>query len=71
MRQRRLYLNIWKELAADKNMVFLAGPRQAGKTTLAKLIAGSFTNNFYFNWDIPEHRTLRTLFSYLQHPHMD
>lgn len=52
-------------------MVFLAGPRQAGKTTLAKLIAGSFTNNFYFNWDIPEHRTLRTLFSYLQHPHMD
>lgn len=53
-----LYLNIWKELAAGKSMVFLTGPRQAGKTTLAKLIAGSFTNNFYFNWDIPEHRTL-------------
>jgi len=58
MRQRRLYLNIWKELATDKSMVFLAGPRQAGKTTLSKLIAGSFTNNFYFNWDIPGHRTL-------------
>jgi uncharacterized protein len=35
----------------------MAGPRQAGKTTLAQIIADSFTNSLYFNWDIPEHRT--------------
>lgn len=38
-------------------MVFLAGPRQAGKTTLARLIAEGFTNSLYCNWDIPDHRT--------------
>lgn len=58
MRERRLYQKIWTELAADKSMVFLSGPRQAGKTTLAKLIARSFTNSLYFNWDISDHRTL-------------
>lgn len=54
---RKLYINIWQELASDKSMVFLAGPRQAGKTTLAKIIARSFTNNLYFNWDVPDHKT--------------
>lgn len=38
-------------------MVFLAGPRQAGKTTLARIIAEGFANTLYCNWDIPEHRT--------------
>jgi len=52
-----MYLKIWEDLALDKNMVFLAGPRQAGKTTLAHLISGAFTNHLYFNWDIAEHRT--------------
>lgn len=37
-------------------MVFLAGPRQVGKTTLSKIISKSFPNNLYFNWDIPQHR---------------
>lgn len=37
-------------------MVFLSGPRQAGKTTLAQIISQSFTNYLYFNWDIPQHR---------------
>ena len=58
MEKRAAYYKIWKTLAADKSMIFLAGPRQAGKTTLAKIIAGSFTNTLYFNWDIPEHRAL-------------
>ena len=44
-------------LAAEKSMIFLAGPRQAGKTTLAKIIADTFANSLYCNWDIPEHRT--------------
>ena len=37
-------------------MIFLAGPRQSGKTTLAKIIAGTFANSRYFNWDIADHR---------------
>ncbi len=35
-------------------MVFIAGPRQVGKTTLVKSILKS--KNAYLNWDIPEHR---------------
>lgn len=34
-------------------MVMMAGSRQCGKTTLANLIAGTFANRLYFNWDIP------------------
>lgn len=37
-------------------MLFLAGPRQAGKTTLSQIISRSFSNSRYFNWDIPEDR---------------
>ena len=50
---REPYLKIWEELAREKGMVFLVGPRQVGKTTLAKDISRSFVNNLYFNWDIP------------------
>lgn len=57
MLARELYRKIWQELASDKEMVFLAGPRQAGKTTLAGLIAESFSNSLYFNWDIPGQRS--------------
>jgi hypothetical protein len=48
---------VWKELAADKSMVFISGPRQVGKTTLAKSISQDFANHIYFNWDIPSDRT--------------
>jgi len=57
MNNRTSYLKIWKTIAADKSMIFLAGPRQAGKTTLARIIAKGFTNSLYCNWDIPDHRT--------------
>ncbi|HUT71430.1 MAG TPA: ATP-binding protein [Desulfatiglandales bacterium] len=50
---RDSYLKIWQELAEDKSMIFLVGPRQVGKTTLAKIVSRSFVNNLYFNWDIP------------------
>jgi predicted AAA+ superfamily ATPase len=56
MKERPAYVKIWETLAADKGMVFLSGPRQAGKTTLAKSIADGFPNTLYCNWDIPEHR---------------
>lgn len=57
MENRTPYFKIWETLAADKGMVFLAGPRQAGKTTLAQIIAEGFANSLYCNWDIPDHRT--------------
>lgn len=58
MEHRALYLKIWETLAAEKGMIFLAGPRQAGKTTLARIIAEGFRNTLYCNWDIPDHRKL-------------
>ena len=57
MEKRTLYLKTWEALAADKSMIFMAGPRQSGKTTLARIIAVGFTNSLYCNWDIPDHRT--------------
>jgi predicted AAA+ superfamily ATPase len=57
MEERKLYLNVWNDLAREKSMIFMVGPRQAGKTTLAQIISRSFTNSLYFNWDIPDHRT--------------
>ena len=53
---RRLYMPVWTDLATEKRMIFMAGPRQAGKTTLAQQIARFFTNHVYFNWDIPQQR---------------
>lgn len=51
---RPLYIRLWEELSAGKSMVFLSGPRQAGKTTLARQIASGFTNSQYFNYDLAE-----------------
>ncbi len=56
MLPRPLYSEIWDALSSEKNMVFMAGPRQVGKTTLSQNISRSFVNSFYFNWDIPDHR---------------
>jgi len=56
MQDRDVYLRIWRELASDKSMVFVAGPRQSGKTTLSKIISSRYANSVYFNWDIPEQR---------------
>jgi uncharacterized protein len=42
-----------------RKMVFLVGPRQCGKTTLARQIMAK-EGGAYFNWDVDEHRrTLR------------
>ena len=46
-----------RELHPPEKMVFLAGPRQVGKTTLVKQILETWRDKgVYFNWDISGHR---------------
>ena len=51
-------------------MVFLGGPRQVGKTTLAQMLPGDYRDGHpgYYNWDNPEHRQhiLRRAWPYQQ-----
>lgn len=56
---KRLYSSILKyHLAHDRQMIFLAGPRQVGKTTCCKKIQDYQPNFYYLNWDISAHRKL-------------
>ena len=57
MIKRALGERIYEDLAAEK-MVFISGPRQVGKTTLAKAIGSEhFTGRCsYLNWDSREDR---------------
>lgn len=45
-----------EQVSADlrRKMVFVAGPRQVGKTTMARQIVGKA--GLYLNWDVPDHR---------------
>lgn len=51
--KRYLFNQIIKDL--NKKMVFVGGPRQVGKTTLAKQVLKKI-GGIYLNWDIPEDR---------------
>lgn len=51
-------MDLWQDLAGHKAMIFLVGPRQAGKTTLARMIARDFSNPVYFNWDLVTNKRL-------------
>jgi uncharacterized protein len=55
----RIYLSVIKKHLKDhQQMVFLSGPRQAGKTTIS-LMTKNFTNKiFYLNWDNIDHRKI-------------
>ena len=48
--------NIIKDL--EKKMVFLAGPRQVGKTWLAKSLLALYKNSLYLNYDNAEDREM-------------
>jgi uncharacterized protein len=48
------YLTSYIEDDLRKKMVFLGGPRQVGKTTVAQALLSDPLE--YLNWDIPEHR---------------
>jgi uncharacterized protein len=56
-RHRGLARQVWQDL--QKKMVLLCGPRQSGKTMLAKELcrkAGSDLKQWYLNWDSQAHR---------------
>lgn len=42
----------------NRQMVFLSGPRQVGKTTVARMLGETFPDNQYFNWDNRTHREI-------------
>ncbi|GAI92668.1 unnamed protein product, partial [marine sediment metagenome] len=56
---KRIYTSLIKEhFKNHKQMIFLSGPRQAGKTTVS-LMAKEFTSQFsYLNWDNLDHRKI-------------
>lgn len=54
MEPRHRYLLTQIEQDLQRKMVFVAGPRQVGKTTLARSLKG--VDQGYLNWDIPEDR---------------
>ncbi len=53
---RYLEPSIREDLA--RKMVFVAGPRQVGKTTLARQVLATFEHGAYFSWDNREDRGL-------------
>ncbi len=56
---KRLYENlIHQHLTELRQMAFLMGPRQVGKTTLSLDVAKKWPEYFYFNWDNPAERLL-------------
>ena len=53
----RTTLGIIREIIEQYNkMAFVSGPRQVGKTTLAKRYQEQFEPSLYLNWDIPTHQ---------------
>jgi len=54
MVKHRRYLTGQVRSDLKKKMVFVAGPRQVGKTTLARSLPGAAAG--YLNWDVAEHR---------------
>lgn len=49
---KRIYSKIIKaHLKSDRQMIFLSGPRQSGKTTIALMAEGLADRFIYLNWD--------------------
>jgi len=57
---KKRYLNDFISEDLQKKMVFIGGPRQVGKTTLARYLSEDNNNNVYLNWDNPKHKILIT-----------
>jgi uncharacterized protein len=55
----RIYSSIVKEHLEDyQQMIFLSGPRQAGKTTVSLMAGKNSSKVSYFNWDNLDHRKI-------------
>lgn len=56
---KRMYEElILRHLSKYRQMAFLMGPRQVGKTTLGLHVSENWPKHFYFNWDNPAERLL-------------
>lgn len=54
---KRIYEAVIDEhLAENRQMLFLVGPRQVGKTTTSLEVSEPYKHHFYFNWDIQSDR---------------
>ncbi len=47
-----------KHIQCERQMLFLAGPRQVGKTTLSQALESLGAAFYYLNWDVQEHQRL-------------
>ncbi|MDU9050248.1 MAG: AAA family ATPase [Candidatus Electrothrix sp. Rat3] len=54
MKKRYLTEALYEDV--QKKMVFIGGPRQVGKTTLARYLAEGYEHYLYLNWDNPKHK---------------
>lgn len=54
--KRKIYNKIVSDL--KKKMVFIVGPRQVGKTWLAKKVMSEYKNPIYLNYDSSDHREI-------------
>ena len=56
---KRIYEKILEShLEHHRQMVFLSGPRQVGKTTTSLNTSLESPLHYYFNWDNDDHRAL-------------
>lgn len=54
---KRIYEAVIEEhLSENRQMLFLVGPRQVGKTTTSLEVSEPYKHHFYFNWDIQSDR---------------
>ncbi|MBW2368674.1 MAG: ATP-binding protein [Deltaproteobacteria bacterium] len=56
MKPRDYYKKIWIDFNAEKPLILVSGPRQAGKTTFVEDIASDEPVSLVFNYDIPENK---------------
>jgi predicted AAA+ superfamily ATPase len=55
----RIYGSLIQEhFKNDRQMLFLTGPRQVGKTTTSRTSAAGFPDHVYLNWDDQQHRQI-------------
>ena len=56
--ERYLSSQLQQHYVDHRQMIFLSGPRQVGKTTLARSFVSDIQGSHYFNWDNHNHRVM-------------